>query len=80
MITKICNRIWDTAKWLRQWKQLIYIFQYQKRDPHAFENNRTISLIVHASKIFLKVIQKRLEHHLEQEIPDEKSGFRKNNN
>ena len=51
----------------------IYIFQYQKRDPHAFENNRTISLIVHASKIFLKVIQKHLEHHLEQEIPDEKS-------
>ena len=25
MITKICNRIWDTAKWPRQWKQSIYI-------------------------------------------------------
>ena len=25
MITKIFNRIWDTAEWPRQWKQSIYI-------------------------------------------------------
>ena len=50
----------------------------KKGDPRACENNITISLIVHASKIFLKVIQKHLEQYLEQEIPDEQRGFRKN--
>ena len=47
-------------------------------DPHACNNNRTISFIVHASKIFRKVIQKRLEQYLEREIPDEQSVFRQN--
>ena len=78
MITKICNRIWDTAEWPRQWKQSIYIPLPRKGDPRACENNRTISRIVHASKIVLKVIQKHLEQYLEREIPDKQSGFRKN--
>ena len=33
---------------------------------------------MHASKILLKIIQKRLEPYLEREIPDEQGGFRKN--
>ena len=32
----------------------------KKGDSREYENNRIISLIVHASKILLKVIQKRL--------------------
>ena len=78
MITKICNRMWDTAKRLRQWKQSIYIPILKKEDPRACENNRTISLIVHASEIFLKVVQRRLEQHLERAISEEQSGFTKN--
>ena len=80
MIKKICNRMLDTAKRPRQWKQSIYI-PIPKKDPRACENNRTISLIVHASKTFLKVMQKHLEQYLEQVDsgkPGEQSGFRKN--
>ena len=50
----------------------------KKGDSSACENNRTISLIVHASKILLKIIQKRLEPYLEREIPDAQGGSRKN--
>ena len=64
MITKICNRMWDTAKLPRQFKQSIYIPIPKKGDPRACENIRTISLIVHASKIFLKVMQKHPEQYL----------------
>ena len=37
---------------------------------------RTIALIPHASKVLLKIIQKRLEPFLEQELPEEQAGFR----
>ena len=60
MITKTFNTIWDTATWPRQWKQSTYIPIPKKGDPRACENNTTIFLIVHGSKIFLKVTQKRL--------------------
>ena len=49
----------------------------KKGDSCACKNNRTISLIVHGSKIILKIIQKRLEPYLEQKILDEQGGFRK---
>ena len=50
----------------------------EKEDAHACENNRTISLIAHASKIFLKIMQRRLEQYLERAISEEQSGFTKN--
>ena len=34
-------------------------------------------LISHASKAMLKVLQERLQHYMNQEIPDVKTGFRK---
>ena len=40
-------------------------------------NYQTIALISHAIKIFLRLIQKRLEHFLIPELPIEQSGFRK---
>ena len=49
----------------------------QKGDPHICANNRTISLIVHASKIILEILQHRLEPYMEREMPVEQAGFRK---
>ena len=39
-------------------------------------NYRTIALISHASKILLKIIQKRLENKLDEEISIVQAGFR----
>ena len=41
-------------------------------------NYRTIALISHASKILLKVIMKRIENKLQQEVSNTQAGFRKN--
>ena len=37
----------------------------------------TISLISHASKVMLKILQARLQQFVNQELPDIQAGFRK---
>ena len=40
-------------------------------------NCRTISLISHASKVMLKILQARLQQYVNHEFPDVQAGFRK---
>ena len=40
-------------------------------------NHQTIALISHASKVMLKILHTRLEHYMNQEIPDVQAVFRK---
>ena len=40
-------------------------------------NHQTIALISHASKVMLKILHARLEHYVNQELPDVQAGFRK---
>ena len=40
-------------------------------------NYCTIALISHASKVMLKILQARLQQHVNHEIPDIQAGFRK---
>ena len=40
-------------------------------------NFSTIALILHASKIMLKILQVRLQQHVNQEFPDVQAGCRK---
>ena len=37
----------------------------------------TIILISHASKVMLKILQDRLQQHMNRELPDIQAGFRK---
>ena len=36
-----------------------------------------IALISHASKVMLKILHARLQHYVNQELPDAQAGFRK---
>ena len=40
-------------------------------------NYRTITLISHASKVMLKILQARFQQYLNGELPDVQAGFRK---
>ena len=40
-------------------------------------NYRTITLISHARKVMLKILQARLQQYMNQELPDVQAGFRK---
>ena len=47
----------------------------KRGDLQLCSNYRTISLIRHASKILLKVIMKRMENKLEEEVNNTHVGF-----
>ena len=40
-------------------------------------NYHTVALISHASKVMLKILQARLQQHVNHELPDVQAGFRK---
>jgi len=76
-LTALCRKIWRTCTWLKEWKRSIFIPMAKKGDPRECANYRTIALIPHASKILLKIIQKRLESIIDRELPEAQAGFRK---
>ena len=75
MIHEMCNEIWRTREWPQQWKQSVYIPIPKKGDTRECGNNRTIALITHASKVLLKVLQRRIEPYMQRELAAEQAGF-----
>ena len=49
----------------------------KKGNPKECSNYHTIALISHTSKVMLKILQARLQQHVNQELPDVQAGFRK---
>ena len=49
----------------------------KERRCQKCSNYRTISLISHASKVMLKILQARLQQYVDCELPDVQAGFRK---
>ena len=49
----------------------------KKGNAKECSNYCTIALISHASKVMLKILQARLEQHVNHELPDVEAGFRK---
>ena len=76
-MTGLCNCIWKRKEWPKDWKKSVYVPIYKKGDKQECGNYRTIALISHASKVLLRVIQKRLEVFLIPEVPIEQAGFRR---
>ena len=46
-------------------------------DAKGFSKHCTITLISHASKVMLKILQASLQQYMERELPDVQTGFRK---
>ena len=49
----------------------------KKHNAKECSNYCTIALISHASKVMLKILQARLQHYMNRELPDVQAGFRK---
>ena len=49
----------------------------KKGNAKECSNYRTISLISHASKVMLKILQGRLQQYVNRALPDVQDGFRK---
>ena len=49
----------------------------KKGNAKECSNYHTIALISQASKVMLKILQARLQQHMNHELPDVQAGFRK---
>ena len=73
----ICQQIWKTQQWLQDWKRSVLIPIPKKGNAKECSNYCTIELISHTSKVMLKILQARLQHYVNCELPDVQAGFRK---
>ena len=73
----ICQHIWKTQQWPQDWKRSVFIPIPKKGNAKKCSNYHTITLISHASKLMLKILQARLQQYVNRELPDIQAGFRK---
>ena len=59
------------------WKRSVFIPIPKEGNAKECSNYHTIALISHSSKVMLKILQARLQHNMNQELPDVQAGFRK---
>ena len=57
--------------------KVVFIPIPKKDNAKECSNYHTIVLILHASKVMLKILQSRLQQYVNQELPDEEAEFRK---
>ena len=77
VLHSIYQQIWKTQQWAQDWKRSVFIPIPKKDNTKECSNYSTISLVSHASKVMLKILQARLQQYVNRELPDVQAGFRK---
>ena len=75
VLHSICPQIWKTQQWPQDWKSSVFIPVPEKGNAKECSNYHTISLILHASKVMLRILQARLQQYVNCEFPDVQAGF-----
>ena len=76
-LPSIFSKIWKTQQWPQDWKRSVFIPIPKKGNAKECSDYRTITLISHASKAMLKILQARLQQYVNRELPGVQAGFRK---
>jgi len=76
VLHSICQQIWK-KQWSQDSKRSVFIPITKKGNTKECSNYCTIGLISHASKVMLKILQVRIQHYVNSELPDVQAGFRK---
>ena len=77
MLHSIWQQIWKNQQWPQDWKMSIFIPVPKKGNTKECSNYCTIALILHVSKVMLKILQARLQQYVNCELPDVQVEFRK---
>ena len=77
VLQSTCQQIWKTQQWLQDWKRSVFTPILKKGNAKECSNDHTIALILHISKVMLKILQARLQQYMNHEISDVQAGFRK---
>ena len=70
VLHSICQQIWTTHEWPQDSKMSAFIPIPKKGNAKECSNYHTIALILHASKVILKIHQARLQQYMNHELPD----------
>ena len=77
VLHSICQQIWKTQQWPQDRKRSVFIPIPKKGNTKESSNYHKIAFIAHASKVMLKILQARLQQHVNHELPDVQAGFSK---
>ena len=77
VLRSICQQIWKTQQGPQDWKRSVFIPIPKKGNVKECLNYSTITLISHANKVMLKILQARLQQYVNRELPGLQAGFRK---
>ena len=77
VLHSIYQQIWKTQQWPQDWKRSVFIPIPKKGNAKESSNYCTIALILHASKVMLKILQASLQQYVNRELPDVQVAFRK---
>ena len=61
VLHSICQQIWKTQQWPQDWIRSVFIPIPRKDNAKECSNYRTIALILHISKVKLKILQAKLQ-------------------
>ena len=61
----------------QDWKSSVFIPIPKEGNAKECSNYHTMALTSHASKVMLKILQARLQQHVNQELSDVPAGFQK---
>ena len=70
VLHSICQQIWKTQQWPQNWKRSVFITILKKGNAKRCSNYHIITLISHASKVTLKILQTRFQQYVNQELPN----------
>ena len=77
VLHSICQQIWKTQQWPQDWKRPVFISIPKKENVKECSNYHTVELILHSSKIMLKILQASLLQNLNWDLLYIQIGFRK---
>ncbi|XP_014779078.1 uncharacterized protein LOC106875438 [Octopus bimaculoides] len=75
LLWSLCVKVWNDVEWTINWGHAVFVPIPKKCNPRECSNHRTISLIVHTSKILLRIIVGRLQRKYNSVIAEERAGF-----
>jgi len=74
---EICSQVHERGEWPNEFLESVIIPTEKKSGAHDCIDFKTISLVLHASKIVLKILTRRLESKAELFLERDQYGFQK---
>ena len=71
------QQIWKTQQWPQDWISSVFIPIPKKGNAKECSNYHTSAFISRAIKVMLKILQARLQHYVNHELPNVQDRFRK---